>query len=108
MFPGGFYLVEFQPLTSRRHNIYSNSNLPIDRVPIGGDVASTQKEVLDALRRWREAEEIKEAVECAHEAAQAFDQLREQSALNLIAREPDLMLLVSAYMAGRKNVGGDS
>jgi hypothetical protein len=64
---------------------------------------ATQKDVTSYLKQWQEAETIKEAKEAAGKAARCFDSLQEQSALNLLNRTPDLMLLLSAYVAGKED-----
>lgn len=63
---------------------------------------ATQKQVLDALRVWNEATSMKEAVEAARQTAEFFDGLYEESATNLLARTPELLKLLAAYLAGKK------
>ena len=48
------------------------------------------------------AEDMKTAVEAAAAAAKEYDGLYDESAKNLLAREPQLMMLLSAFLAGRQ------
>ena len=54
------------------------------------------------MKVWQEATEMKVAVEAAALAAEGFDSLYEESAKNLLGRSPELMLLLSAYIAGKE------
>jgi hypothetical protein len=63
---------------------------------------ATQRAVGEYLKAWLEAEAMQDAVKAADAAAREFDGLYTESAKNLLARSPDLMLLLSAYMAGKR------
>ena len=63
---------------------------------------ATQRAVTEYLKTWMTAETMQEAVAAAQAAAKEFDGLYTESAKNLLARNPDLMLLLSAYMAGKR------
>lgn len=54
------------------------------------------------LKKWEAAESMQEAVEAAKMAAQEYDGLYEESAKNLLARKPTLMMLLASYLAGRE------
>lgn len=53
------------------------------------------------LKKWEAADSMQEAVEAAQKAAQEYDGLYPDSAKNLLARKPTLMMLLAAYLAGR-------
>ncbi len=44
-----------------------------------------------------------DAVQAAKDAATAYSELYEDSAKNLLGRTPNLMLLLSAYVAGKQD-----
>lgn len=66
----------------------------------GGSVA-TQKQCTDYLKEWSSATSMAKAIEAASKTAKEFDGLYDESAKNLLGRTPDLILLLSAYMAGK-------
>lgn len=63
---------------------------------------ATQRAVTEHLKTWMEATTLQEAATAAKAAAEEFDGLYGESAQNLLLRTPDLMLLLSAYMAGKR------
>lgn len=60
----------------------------------------TQKNCTDLLKKWQDASSMQEAVDAAKLCAKEFDGLYEESAMNLLGRTPELMLLLSAFRAG--------
>ena len=64
---------------------------------------ATQKNVTEYLKEWQQADTMQKAVEAARKAAREFDGLYDESAMNLLARTPDLMLLLSAFVAGKED-----
>ena len=63
---------------------------------------ATQKNVTEAVKAWQSASSMKTATEAAGKAAIEFDGLYEESAKNLLGRSPDLLLLLSAFLAGKE------
>lgn len=63
---------------------------------------ATQKQCVEYVKAWAQAADVQEATKQAVLAAKEFDGLYDESAKNLLARTPDLMLLLTAFMAGRE------
>jgi len=63
---------------------------------------ATQRGVTEHLKSWMEADSMQGAAKAAWDCAEEFDGLYEESAKNLLGRTPDLMLLLSAYAAGKR------
>jgi hypothetical protein len=58
--------------------------------------------VEEFLKKWEAAESMQDAVAAAKGAAEEYDGLYEDSAKNLLARKPTLMMLLAAFLAGRE------
>lgn len=63
---------------------------------------ATQRGVTEHLKTWMDADSIQAAAKAAADCAAEFDGLYTESAKNLLARTPDLMLLLSAFAAGKQ------
>lgn len=63
---------------------------------------ATQARTKELLKEWVAAEDMETAIKAAAAAAEEYDGLYEDSAKNFLAREPQMMMLLSSFLAGRQ------